>query len=99
MPVFRRRESLTGCGSSLRSHDGAATPFSSSAPATTKPTSAKRPDSGCWRRAEVTMSAKEIVYTDAARQRILRGVNALADVVKVTLGPRGRNVVLEKGFG
>ena len=45
------------------------------------------------------MSAKEIVYTDAARQRILRGVNALADVVKVTLGPRGRNVVLEKGFG
>jgi len=45
------------------------------------------------------MSAKEILYTDVARQRILAGVNALADVVKVTLGPRGRNVVLEKSFG
>ncbi len=45
------------------------------------------------------MSAKEIVYRDAARKRILTGVNALADVVKVTLGPRGRNVVLEKSFG
>jgi chaperonin GroEL len=45
------------------------------------------------------MSAKEILYTDAARKRILAGVNALADVVKVTLGPRGRNVVLEKSFG
>lgn len=45
------------------------------------------------------MSAKEILYTDAARKRVLAGVNALADVVKVTLGPRGRNVVLEKGFG
>ncbi|HEX4478129.1 MAG TPA: chaperonin GroEL [Polyangiaceae bacterium] len=45
------------------------------------------------------MSAKEIVYTNAARKRILTGVNALADVVKVTLGPRGRNVVLERSFG
>jgi chaperonin GroEL len=45
------------------------------------------------------MSAKEILYTDAARKRVLSGVNALADVVKVTLGPRGRNVVLEKSFG
>src|SRR5689334_22142328 len=45
------------------------------------------------------MSAKEILYTDAARKRVLAGVNALADVVKVTLGPRGRNVALEKGFG
>ena len=45
------------------------------------------------------MSAKEILYTDVARKRVLAGVNALADVVKVTLGPRGRNVVLEKGFG
>jgi chaperonin GroEL len=45
------------------------------------------------------MSAKEIVYRDAARNRILAGVNALADVVKVTLGPRGRNVVLEKSYG
>jgi len=45
------------------------------------------------------MSAKEILYTDAARKKILAGVNALADVVKVTLGPRGRNVILEKSFG
>jgi chaperonin GroEL len=45
------------------------------------------------------MSAKEIVYKDAARDRILAGVNALTDVVKVTLGPRGRNVVLEKSYG
>ncbi|HEX4337274.1 MAG TPA: chaperonin GroEL [Polyangiaceae bacterium] len=45
------------------------------------------------------MTAKEILYKDVARDRILAGVNALADVVKVTLGPRGRNVVLEKSFG
>jgi chaperonin GroEL len=43
--------------------------------------------------------AKQIVYGDASRQGILRGVNSLADVVKVTLGPRGRNVILEKKFG
>ncbi len=43
--------------------------------------------------------AKEIIYSDQARQAILRGVNQLADAVKVTLGPRGRNVVLEKKFG
>src|SRR5205807_4928141 len=47
----------------------------------------------------IHMSAKEIVYTNAARQLILSGVNALADAVKVTLGPRGRNVVIEKSFG
>jgi len=45
------------------------------------------------------MSAKEIVYTNAARKLILSGVNALANAVKVTLGPRGRNVVLEKSYG
>jgi chaperonin GroEL len=45
------------------------------------------------------MSAKEIVYTNAARSLILAGVNALANAVKVTLGPRGRNVVLEKSYG
>src|ERR1041385_3953009 len=45
------------------------------------------------------MSAKEIVYTEAARNHILAGVNALANVVKVTLGPKGRNVVLDKSFG
>ena len=45
------------------------------------------------------MAAKEIVYDSAARDRILAGVNALADAVKVTLGPKGRNVVIEKSFG
>ena len=45
------------------------------------------------------MAAKEIVYTEQARNRILAGVNALADAVKVTLGPKGRNVVIEKSFG
>jgi len=43
--------------------------------------------------------AKQIVYSDDSRQAILRGVNQLADAVKVTLGPKGRNVVLEKKFG
>ena len=43
--------------------------------------------------------AKQIVYSENARQAILRGVNQLADAVKVTLGPKGRNVVLEKKFG
>ncbi len=43
--------------------------------------------------------AKQIVYAETSRQAILRGVNQLADAVKVTLGPRGRNVVLEKKFG
>jgi len=45
------------------------------------------------------MAAKEITYSDECRQQILRGVNKLADAVKVTLGPKGRNVVLEKKFG
>src|SRR6266540_1485121 len=45
------------------------------------------------------MSAKEIVYTDVARNLILSGVNALANAVKVTLGPPGRNVVIEKSYG
>ena len=43
--------------------------------------------------------AKQIVYSETSRQAILRGVNQLADAVKVTLGPKGRNVVLEKKFG
>jgi len=43
--------------------------------------------------------AKQIVYGDNTRQAILRGVNKMADAVKVTLGPRGRNVVLDKKFG
>ncbi|ODS59550.1 MAG: chaperonin GroL [Acidobacteria bacterium SCN 69-37] len=43
--------------------------------------------------------AKQIVYGEESRQQILRGVNALADAVKVTLGPKGRNVVIDKKFG
>jgi chaperonin GroEL len=43
--------------------------------------------------------AKDITYREDARSAILRGVNALADAVKVTLGPKGRNVILEKKFG
>jgi chaperonin GroEL len=45
------------------------------------------------------MAAKDIIYDTRARDRILAGVNALADAVKVTLGPKGRNVVIEKSFG
>jgi len=43
--------------------------------------------------------AKQITYGDESRQAVLRGVNRLADAVKVTLGPKGRNVVLDKKFG
>jgi chaperonin GroEL len=43
--------------------------------------------------------AKQIVYGEDSRQQILRGVNSLADAVKVTLGPKGRNVVIDKKFG
>src|SRR5436305_390536 len=45
------------------------------------------------------MAAKNIIYSDDSRQAILRGVNQLANTVKVTLGPKGRNVVIEKKFG
>jgi len=45
------------------------------------------------------MAAKQIIYSENSRQAILRGVNQLAEAVKVTLGPKGRNVVLEKKFG
>ncbi len=45
------------------------------------------------------MAAKEVQFGDSARQRMVRGVNVLADAVKVTLGPKGRNVVLERSFG
>ncbi|MGD2185863.1 MAG: chaperonin GroEL [Desulfobacterales bacterium] len=45
------------------------------------------------------MAAKMIAYNVSARQRLLNGVNTLADAVEVTLGPKGRNVVLEKSFG
>ncbi len=45
------------------------------------------------------MAAKKIIYRDEARNRIRRGVDALADAVKVTLGPRGRTVIIEREFG
>jgi len=45
------------------------------------------------------MAAKEVRFASDARHRLLRGVDILADAVKVTLGPKGRNVVLDKSFG
>ena len=45
------------------------------------------------------MAAKQIVTGEGSRQSILRGVNILADAVKITLGPKGRNAVIEKKFG
>src|SRR5438132_1140286 len=45
------------------------------------------------------MAAKEVRFSGDARQRMLRGIDILADAVKVTLGPKGRNVVLDKSFG
>src|SRR6267142_1685497 len=46
-----------------------------------------------------TMAAKDVKFSGDARERMLRGVDILANAVKVTLGPKGRNVVLEKSFG
>ena len=45
------------------------------------------------------MAAKDVKFGSDARTKMLRGVNVLADAVKVTLGPKGRNVVLDKSFG
>ena len=45
------------------------------------------------------MSAKEVKFSSDARERMLRGVDILANAVKVTLGPKGRNVVIDKSFG
>jgi chaperonin GroEL len=45
------------------------------------------------------MSAKDVKFGDDARSRMVNGVNVLANAVKVTLGPKGRNVVLDKSFG
>ncbi|MCE1709060.1 hypothetical protein LWT67_22310, partial [Enterobacter hormaechei] len=44
------------------------------------------------------MAAKDVKFGNDARSKMLRGVNVLADAVKVTLGPKGRNVVLDKSF-
>jgi hypothetical protein len=45
------------------------------------------------------MAAKEVKFGDSARKKMLTGVNILADAVKATLGPKGRNVIIEKSFG
>ena len=45
------------------------------------------------------MAAKDVKFSTEARDRMLRGVDTLANAVKVTLGPKGRNVVIEKSFG
>jgi chaperonin GroEL len=45
------------------------------------------------------MAAKEVRFSSEAREKLMRGVDILADAVKVTLGPKGRNVVLDKSFG
>ncbi|MDP7604530.1 MAG: chaperonin GroEL, partial [Alphaproteobacteria bacterium] len=45
------------------------------------------------------MPAKEVKFDTDARNRLLKGVDVLADAVKVTLGPKGRNVLLDKSFG
>jgi len=45
------------------------------------------------------MAAKEVRFGNDARTKMLKGVNTLANAVKVTLGPKGRNVVLDKSFG
>src|ERR1700730_2333870 len=45
------------------------------------------------------MAAKDVRFSDDARQRMFRGVNVLANAVKVTLGPKGRNAVLDKSYG
>src|SRR5205807_3216096 len=65
-----------------------------------------RPRSRCSRRPSPSprcnrgmQMAKEIVFGMHGREAILQGINTLADAVKVTLGPRGRNVVLEQSFG
>ncbi|MGA1660323.1 MAG: TCP-1/cpn60 chaperonin family protein, partial [Burkholderiaceae bacterium] len=45
------------------------------------------------------MAAKQVMFGDEARQKMVNGINILANAVKVTLGPKGRNVVLERSFG
>ena len=43
--------------------------------------------------------AKQVIYSEAARAKILAGVNGLANAVRVTLGPKGRNVIIDKSYG
>lgn len=51
------------------------------------------------RRAVVTMAAKKVVFGDEARAALMKGINLVAEAVKITLGPKGRNVVLERNYG
>src|SRR5207302_942832 len=51
------------------------------------------------RRSSIPMPAKQLEYSEDARRALKRGIDALADAVKITLGPKGRNVVLDKKFG
>src|ERR1700682_6488588 len=60
--------------------------------------SGRLPSTSSGKRNSVSM-AKEILFDVRARDAILRGINTLADAVKVTLGPKGRNVVIEKAMG
>src|SRR4029434_7685087 len=57
------------------------------------------PNPAKFERSYTAMAAKEVKFASDAREKMLRGVDILADAVKVTLGPKGRNVVLEKSFG
>ena len=45
------------------------------------------------------MAAKQVIFGETARHKMLNGLNVLADAVKVTLGPKGRNVVLDRSYG
>jgi len=51
------------------------------------------------RRMVVTSGAKQVTFSEEARQKLINGINAVSDAVKVTLGPKGRNVVLERSYG
>src|SRR5438046_2194589 len=59
----------------------------------------RRPDGRIDDREIEQMTAKEVRFSDDAREKMLRGVDTLANAVRVTLGPKGRNVVLEKSYG
>src|SRR5216684_1828823 len=76
-----------------------ATPRRSSPPSKARPKRRRSNRVGSSAVQETNVMAKQIVYGDQARQAVLRGINQLADAVKVTLGPKGRNVVLDKKFG
>jgi len=59
----------------------------------------KRAFTNRGRATNVNMMAKKVVFGEESRQALVRGINAVADAVKITLGPKGRNVVLERSFG